>query len=77
MSHQYQESKGSAVMSLKSLVNNKVEWDAFNEELDDMISLYHKGLEGISDTVEIYRTQGSIRTLKQLKYLREKANAPR
>ena len=64
-------------MSLKSLVNNKVEWDAFNEELDDMISLYHKGLEGISDTVEIYRTQGSIRTLKQLKYLREKANAPR
>jgi|TARA_B110000285_G_scaffold27660_1_gene27284 hypothetical protein len=64
-------------MSLKSFVNNKVEWDAFNEELDDMISLYHKGLEGISDTVEIYRTQGSIRTLKQLKYLREKANAPR
>jgi len=69
--------KDSAVMSLKSFVNNKVEWDAFNEELDDMISLYHKGLEGISDTVEIYRTQGSIRTLKQLKYLREKANAPR
>ena len=42
-------------MSLKSFVNNKVEWDAFNEELDDMISLYHKGLEGISDTVEIYQ----------------------
>jgi len=64
------------VMSLKAFVNNKVEWDAFNAELDDMINLAHKTIEGISDTVEIYRTQGSIRTLKQLKYLRDKANGP-
>lgn len=66
--------KDSAVMSLKSFVNNKIEWDAFNVELDGMIDLAHKSIEGISDTVEIYRTQGSIRTLKQLKYLRDKVN---
>ena len=64
-------------MSLKSFVNNKIEWDAFNVEIDGMIDLAHKSIEGISDTVEIYRTQGSIRTLKQLKYLRDKVNGPK
>lgn len=64
-------------MSLKSFVNNKEQWDAFLEHLDVLIAREHKSMEGISDTVEIYRHQGSIRTLKNLKYLRESINGPR
>ena len=74
MSHQYQESKGSAVMSLKSLVNNKVEWDALLKELDECISQQHKSIESISDPIEVYRSQGKIAAYRNLKYLRDKVN---
>jgi len=74
VSHQYQESKGSAVMSLKSLVNNKVEWDALLQELDECISQQHKSAETLSDPVEFYRAQGKIAAYRNLKYLRDKVN---
>ena len=66
--------KGLVVMSLKSLVNNKPTWDAFLEEMDALITKEHKSMESISDTVEIYRHQGAIRTLRQLKYMRDRIN---
>ena len=61
-------------MSLKSLVNNKPTWDAFLEEMDALITKEHKSMESISDTVEIYRHQGAIRTIRQLKYMRDRIN---
>ena len=61
-------------MSLKSLVNDKPLWDAFTEEMDALIAKEHKSMEGISDTVEVYRHQGAIRTLRQLKYMRDRIN---
>ena len=61
-------------MSLKSLVNDKPTWDAFTEEMDALIAKEHKSMESISDTVEIYRHQGSIRTRRQLKYMRDRIN---
>lgn len=64
-------------MSLKSFVNNKEQWDEFLEHLDGLIAKEHRSMESISDTVEIYRHQGSLRALKNLKYLRESINGPR
>jgi hypothetical protein len=61
-------------MSLKAFVNNKSEWDAFCEELDEMISIMQKRLEQSEHVVEIHQTQGGIRALRRLKYLRDKVN---
>tara|TARA_R100000935_G_scaffold58686_1_gene97000 strand:- start:2857 stop:3045 length:189 start_codon:yes stop_codon:yes gene_type:complete len=61
-------------MSLKSFVNNKTDWDAFLEELDNRISIAHRTLEQSSTTIELYRAQGSIISLRQLKLLRDKIN---
>jgi hypothetical protein len=70
-------SKDSAVMSLKSFVNNKEQWDAFLEHLDVLIAKEHKSMESLTDTKEVFRHQGSIRTLRNLKYLRETINGPK
>jgi hypothetical protein len=61
-------------MSLKLLVNNIHIWDAFVEELDKRISGTHRSMENISDTAELYRHQGAIKAMRQLKYLRDKVN---
>ena len=69
--------KDLLVMSLKTFVNNKKEWDAFLEELDVRISSAHRNLEQANTLIEIHRAQGSIIALKQLKFLRDKINGPR
>ena len=61
-------------MSLKQLVNNKDIWDAFNEELDRLISQQHKSMETQTDMHSVYRLQGQIQAYKNLKYLRDKVN---
>lgn len=61
-------------MSLKRIVNDKEVWDAFLEELEDRISANHRSIESLSDTAEIYRHQGAIKALRQLKYLRDYVN---
>ena len=61
-------------MSLKRIVNDKEVWDAFIEEMDALIAKEHTSMESISDTAEIYRHQGAIRTLRQLKYMRDRIN---
>ena len=61
-------------MSLKRIVNDKEVWDAFLEELEDRISGNNRSMENLSDTAEIYRHQGAIKALRQLKYLRDYVN---
>jgi len=61
-------------MSLKRIVNDKEVWDAFIQELEDRISANHRSMENLSDTSEIYRHQGAIKALRQLKYLRDYVN---
>jgi hypothetical protein len=61
-------------MSLKRIVNDKEVWDAFLVELEDRISANHRSMENLSDTAEIYRHQGAIKALRQLKYLRDYVN---
>lgn len=64
-------------MSLKQLVNNKPIWDAFNKELDELIALEHRSLESITEPIFLYRAQGKILALRQLKLMRDKVNGPR
>ena len=61
-------------MSLKQFVNDKPQWDAFCEELDVWIAEQHKSLEQAEHSLEVHRAQGSVATLRRLKYLRDKVN---
>lgn len=61
-------------MSLKQFVNDKETWDAFNEELDDLISKQQRSMETQTDPTSIYRLQGQINAYRNLKYLRDKVN---
>jgi hypothetical protein len=66
--------KGLVVMSLKAFVNNKAQWDAFCEELDILILEQQRRLEQSEVAIDLHRCQGSIATLRRLKYLRDKVN---
>lgn len=61
-------------MNLKPLVNDKVLYQAFLEELNSRIEGCQKGLEQSVDLVDVYRFQGQILALRKLKTLREKVN---
>lgn len=60
-------------MSIRELVNTKKFWDALNEQFDEEIRLEHSKLE-ISKDHDIYKAQGAIKKLRELKSLREKIN---
>ena len=62
-------------MNLKPFVNNKELWVDFQQELANRIQASYKKLEQVTDTVDIYRTQGEIQALKNLMKLRDKVNA--
>lgn len=61
-------------MSLKAMINNKESWDQFCDYLDQEIAKYNRSLETLTDTVEIYRAQGSVNALRKLKYMRDILN---
>tara|TARA_R110000824_G_scaffold73597_3_gene187392 strand:+ start:2426 stop:2632 length:207 start_codon:yes stop_codon:yes gene_type:complete len=61
-------------MSIKGLVNDKNMWDSLNEELDSRINFYHKQMEILTDTDDLYRLQGEIKAIRSLKGLRNKIN---
>jgi uncharacterized protein YcbK (DUF882 family) len=69
------EQNNNLLSKLKTLVNNKRQWDAFNNYLDWIIVQQQSGLEQNIDVVSIYRAQGSISTLRKLKQLRDEVNA--
>tara|TARA_B100001093_G_C26464640_1_gene857959 strand:- start:133 stop:327 length:195 start_codon:yes stop_codon:yes gene_type:complete len=61
-------------MSLKSFVNNKGQWDAFCEEIDELVLEQQRRLEQSEMTIDLHRCQGAISALRRLKYLRDKIN---
>jgi len=63
-------------MSLKRIVNDPSLYKALMSELDYRIEIAQAKLEQAPDTVTIYRTQGAIRALRELKQIREKVNGP-
>lgn len=61
-------------MQIKRLVNDKVLWDSFCEELDDRINFAYKQLEQRNEPLELHRLQGEVKALRSLKQLRDKVN---
>ena len=56
------------------MVNNKDQWEAFNNYLDDVIEQHRKVMEQSTDTVALHRQQGAIAVLRKLKQLRDEIN---
>ena len=61
-------------MNLKLLVNNPELWKVFVEELDDRIAYTNKQMSQFDDPKDLYRAQGELRALNNMKKLREKVN---
>ena len=61
-------------MQIKRLVNDKVLWDSFLEEVGTRIVFAQKQLEQRIEPAEIYRLQGELKALRSLKQLRDKVN---
>tara|TARA_X000001388_G_scaffold54130_1_gene39717 strand:+ start:279 stop:470 length:192 start_codon:yes stop_codon:yes gene_type:complete len=61
-------------MKIKLLVNNKEIWDALNLELDRKIDFAHKQMEQARQPEDLYRLQGEVKALRNLKFLRDEVN---
>lgn len=61
-------------MSLKSFVNNKESWDEFCDYLDFEIKKIQFNLEKAESQTSVYRLQGQILALRNMKYMREYLN---
>jgi len=64
-------------MQIKRLVNDKLIWDSFLEEVDTRIVFAQKQLEQRIEPAELHRIQGEIKALRSLKQLRDKVNGAR
>jgi hypothetical protein len=49
-------------------------WDAFVEKLDYDIEQHQRKLEQATELSEVFKAQGAIAALRQLKYLKEEIN---
>ena len=59
---------------LKPLVNAPLQWQAFEDMLDHYIVQHQRKLEQSVEPVDMYKAQGAIAALRQLKYLKEEVN---
>jgi len=57
------------------MVNNKRQWDGFNNYLDWIINQQQANLEQNTDIIHIHKAQGAISILRKLKRLREEVNS--
>ena len=60
--------------NLKPLVNDKVLWDSFLEEVDKRISEVHRVMEQSTMAEDLYRLQGQAFALRKIKQLRDQVN---
>lgn len=59
---------------LKPLVNAPLQWQAFEEMLEYYIVQHQRKLEQSSEPIDMYKAQGAISALRQLKYLKDEVN---
>jgi hypothetical protein len=64
----------SFLPKLKGMLNSPHMWDAFVEKLDYDIEQHQRKLEQAIDLQEMFKAQGAIAALRQLKYLKEEIN---
>lgn len=62
--------------NLKEFVNTKRMHDAFMDYLDAKIQIKHNALALSSDEKEIFRLQGEIRCMRNMKSIRAEINDP-
>jgi hypothetical protein len=60
--------------ALSSLVSNHLTWSAFQEKLDYDIEQHQRKLEQATELSEMFKAQGAIAALRQLKYLKDEIN---
>ena len=56
---------------LKPFAYNNIQWEAYQEMIDAHIDMNIRKLEASVETVDLYRAQGAVMALKQLKHLRD------
>lgn len=56
---------------LKVLVNSQASWDAFTDMLDAHVEMMRRKMEQTDVVTDLYRAQGAIAALRQLKYLKD------
>jgi len=59
---------------LKPLVSTPLQWGAFEEMLEHYIVQHQRKLEQSAEPVDMYKAQGAIAALRQLKYLKDEVN---
>lgn len=59
---------------LKAMLNSPHLYDAFLEKLDHDIEQHQRKLEQATELSEVFKAQGAIAALRQLKYLKEEIN---
>ena len=62
---------------LKQLANSELQWNAFLEMLEYNIVQHQRKLEQAGDLVDVFKAQGAIAALRQLKYLKDEINVQR
>jgi len=60
---------------LKGMLNSPHMWDAFIDKLDYDIEQHQRKLEQATELNEMFKAQGAIAALRQLKYLKDEINA--
>ena len=56
---------------LKQLANTATQWSAFLEMLEYNIVQHQRKLEQAVDMTDVFKAQGAIAALRQLKYLKD------
>lgn len=64
----------SFLPKLKGMLSSPHMWDAFVEKLDHDIEQQQRKLEQATELHEMFKAQGAIAALRQLKYLKEEIN---
>ena len=64
----------SLLPKLKGMLNSPHMYDAFLEKLDYDIEQQQRKLEQASEMSDVFKAQGAIAALRQLKYLKEEIN---
>jgi hypothetical protein len=60
---------------LKGMISSPNLWDAFVEKLDYDIEQHQRKLEQATEMADVFKAQGAIVALRQLKYLKDEINA--
>lgn len=60
---------------LKPFVAMPLQWNAFEEMLQDAIATHQRTLEQAKDPIDLYKAQGSVIALRKLAMLKDEINA--